>query len=533
MGGTPPDKLSAALLPPDLDELRVRHDREHTGAGSDLLLPVEDLERLSLVLQPPSGGLIDDRPVRIADLIGGIGGAGGSVRLADAERAIRDCLEDDLRHEEESLTESHDSDPTEAMVGLSIRDDPDAKDGRGAGAGSSQRKDQDEDEDEDEGYHKELSYTNLRGKTTLLKPNSRSDVRDSSSSSDDNGPGSVGGSAPNGRLHDLHISDCSDAIIYLLQPFEHATIAGCTGCTIVVGAIAGLLHIVDCERTKITTAARRVLVSNCFDVLHCVFTPSPPLLVGDNRSCQFAPYNTYYDGMREDLLATGLAAALVNPHGSAHGGTDAPQPALQCASNKWKQPVELAKLELPQLPPTSSSGAASAGGGFGGDDKAMKGADDSIQTPILLPPSEFQILFVPVDTDAMRQRRSAEEMKEMERSRTIVASSSQDDADDAESAAGRNKAGGSAPLDSQYCRILSDVLQLSPFRLPSDYERRALVKAERMKKLQVAMQNDLTEEQKLSLEDELNAGFRDWLVTSGNLRQVLDLVHMERKEQEA
>ena len=121
----------------------------------------------------------------------------------------------------------------------------------------------------------------------------------------------------------------------------------------------------------------------------------------------------------------------------------------------------------------------------------------------------------------------------MERSRTIVASSSQDDADDAESAAGRNKAGGSAPLDSQYCRILSDVLQLSPFRLPSDYERRALVKAERMKKLQVAMQNDLTEEQKLSLEDELNAGFRDWLVTSGNLRQVLDLVHMERKEQEA
>jgi hypothetical protein len=26
----------------------------------------------------------------------------------------------------------------------------------------------------------------------------------------------------------------------------------------------------------------------------------------------------------------------------------------------------------------------------------------------------------------------------------------------------------------------------------------------------------------------LNRGFRDWLVTSGNLRQVLDLVHLEQ-----
>jgi len=51
-------------------------------------------------------------------------------------------------------------------------------------------------------------------------------------------------------------------------------------------------------------------VSNSFDVVHYLFTPSPPLLVGDNRGCQFAPYNTYYEGLREDLLATGLAAVL-------------------------------------------------------------------------------------------------------------------------------------------------------------------------------------------------------------------------------
>lgn len=102
--------------------------------------------------------------------------------------------------------------------------------------------------------------------------------------------------------------------------------------------------------------------------------------MGDNRSCQFAPYNTYYDGLREDLLATGLAAALLNSDGSAYGGADLPQPALQCSSNKWKHPVELAKLEIPQLPgavPGSAAAVSSTGNtsphasGVGADDKAL------------------------------------------------------------------------------------------------------------------------------------------------------------------
>jgi TBCC domain-containing protein 1 len=50
-----------------------------------------------------------------------------------------------------------------------------------------------------------------------------------------------------------------------------------------------------------------------------------------------------------------------------------------------------------------------------------------------------------------------------------------------------------------------------------------------MRNIQQAAQKNLTEEQQLRFEEELNRGFRDWLVTSGNLRQVLDLVHLERR----
>jgi len=402
-------------------------------------LSLEDLEKLHFILQPSLGGGIDDPTIDYGQFLWNAIyrdvsiTAGASIPLGEVERLIRQQLTDSyqrhLRPEMEiaklSLNEPADNQPA----------------------------------DKGRGYQKELTYTNLRGTTIFLKPESTETQ----------------------HLHDLVISDCSDAHFYLLQPFEHVTISFCSGCTIVVGAVAGLLYILDCEKTQLTSAARRLLISNSSDVLSHIFTPSPPLLVGDNRNCQLAPYNTYYEGLREDLLATGLAAAVLQDQPPSPSSTStATSWPLQCASNKWKQPVELSKLEIPQVDEDSSNIAT--------DDAAM-------QTPILLPASEFNILFVPLVSHSR---------KETEESTT----------------------GG--PLESQYNKMLAEVLQLSPFRLPIEYERHALGKADRMRNLQSLMKT-LSEEQRARLEDELNRGFRDWLVTSGNLRQVLDLVHLERR----
>ena len=103
-----------------------------------------------------------------------------------------------------------------------------------------------------QGYRKELSYMHLRGTTILLKPNSLEVSLGGSAGSVDQQPFASSFNSTS-RLHDLAISDCSDVHMYLLQPFEHVTIAACTGCTIVVGAVAGLLHVVDCEKTTITS----------------------------------------------------------------------------------------------------------------------------------------------------------------------------------------------------------------------------------------------------------------------------------------
>ena len=61
-----------------------------------------------------------------------------------------------------------------------------------------------------------------------------------------------------------------------------------------------------------------------------------------------------------------------------------------------------------------------------------------------------------------------------------------------------------------------------------DYDRRVITKAERVRVLQQTMQ-ELNDNERATLQEELNRGFQDWLATSGNLRQVLDLVHLEKK----
>ena len=506
------------------DDLRRQHDDEHGNVGLSVRLSMEDLERLNFWLQPPSGGGVDDSPLKIGEylwssLYASPAPPTATIPIGDVEREVRRHLELELlmagveMDDKEDVSTSDYSDEETAVSSafsqLSLTESTSGDDGERA------RQPQ-------QGNRKEINYTHLRGTTILLKPNTLSPPSEvpgtASIASGDHHDLNLPGSQSNSRLHDLAISDCSDVHMYFLRPFENVTIAACTGCTIVVGAVAGLVHVVDCERTKITTASRRILLSNSCDTIMNVFTPTPPLLVGDNRSCQFAPYNTYYEGLREDLLATGLAAAAVpaenqSPfHGSRSIENEGAWPPLQCASNKWKQPIEISKLEIPQVAGSSSPPSGSPSSSPGADEKRAPNSnagtigDSSVQAPILLPASEFHVLFVPIDSESARQRRLELESHET--------------------------GGGSGEppsTESKYCRVLAEVLQFSPFRLPIEYERRALVKADRMRSIQQAIRKSVPEDKQLQFEEELNRGFRDWLVTSGNLRQVLDLVHLERR----
>lgn len=593
----------------DSKTIAQEHDREHGTIGLNVELTIEELDRLHLVLQAPSGGLVDEPPIAIGEHVLKCLASeeieshrnsastlaapttvrwhlmqNGLITLADAERVLRRYLEEELTMAKAELDGEGSSATTPSLedvtsrlstLSLGVPSIPPSSPLRSRGI-SLTSDSADTAAKDGSSYLKELSYQNLRSTTVLLEPGKDSTLGACVGGPSCNNDGTSGlmssadqscqpslttaqqhnvASQPlstqlslsptneSGRLHDLHVADCADTHFYLLQPFEHATIAACTDCTIVLGAVAGLLHVVDCERTTITSAARRVVVSNSYDVLHYVFTPSPPLLVGDNRGCRFAPYNTYYEGLREDLLATGLAALLrsASSSGSVSGSVQGDSaaspgrggevggrcmspialPTLQCASNKWKVPVELCKLEVPQLPNQNpgSSALESSGSSLspGADDRAT--VDVSMKTPILLPPSDFDVILVPVESEEARMRRmpASSGVSNDEEEKTVLVDDS----------VGESTTAMSSPIESEYCRLLADLLTQSPFHMPHDYERKVVAKAERVVTLQSAMQ-ELMYEQKAALEEELNRGFQDWLVTSGNFRQVLDLIHLEK-----
>ena len=217
--------------------------------------------------------------------------------------------------------------------------------------------------------------------------------------------------------------------------------------------------------------------------------------------------------------------------------------------------LELYKIEVPQLPNVQTPGSpnleSSGSLSPGADDRALGGSvDTTMKTPVLLPSSEFDVLLVPVESEEARvQRQMMRESQEAEAAAAAANANNEEENPVSEGGeedevgetttvysttssltgvTGERKGGGQKPQpESDYCRILADLLTFSPFHMPHDYERRVIAKAERVRGLQQAMQ-DLNDEQRTSLQDELNRGFQDWLVTSGNLRQVLDLIHLEK-----
>ena len=142
---------------------------------------------------------------------------------------------------------------------------------------------------------KELSYSNCNRTTILLRPYDKSAPapcpNDSEGSIDHNNARNTSSSSDGNSsmcLHDLSITRCGDVYMCLLQPFEYTAIFGCQSCTIVIGAVAGLLHVVDCDRVNITSAAHCILVRNCHNVKNFCFTPSSPLLVREGQDRCFS-----------------------------------------------------------------------------------------------------------------------------------------------------------------------------------------------------------------------------------------------------
>lgn len=289
------------------------------------------------------------------------------------------------------------------------------------------------------------------------------------------------------------VDRCVDAVVYLLAPFERATIARCSGCVVVIGACARALKVERCERVTIIAASRRVQARNVHECAFHLGVAEPPLFVGDCRGNFVAPYSTFYESLERHLAIAG-----VSPRSAA-----------------WNRP---ALVEVLSGTPEPTTGEASADGGFRAafetDPGRLRGRVDA------LPASEFSPFIVPFREDEEESYECDEGGRD---------EGGRDEGGGGSNAPEASNASGEA-LDTR-SRTRPPPTQANPFATPPEYVRALDEKVRSVASLRAALRDaGLDEGVKRELQATIQAHFKEWLLQSGSMRQVYDLARIERGE---
>lgn len=275
------------------------------------------------------------------------------------------------------------------------------------------------------------------------------------------------GAFPSGSVR---ILDCHDATIYALAPLQCVSVSCCSDCTVVVGAVGKLLRVERCMRVQLIAATRRIYVNASHDCIFYLGVNEQPVLLGDNRFVQFAPYNTHYERLAAHMEAAGCS----------------PSPSL------WDQPLVLVPdhhathAELLKSPDGKSPLARGKGG------PAFS----------ILPPEKLMPFVVPFRGGPGKLCGGPPASEVLMRSDSIGAS--------VRKGPGTGGAGGVFPL-------------------PPEYEAAVSKKIESVSRLRAAVKSaNLPEERKKEVQAVIQSFFREWLSSSGRLRAVFDLARMEK-----
>ena len=170
----------------------------------------------------------------------------------------------------------------------------------------------------------------------------------------------------------LQLIDCHGCFIYVLGPLRGAELLGCRSCTIVLGAVAGVVSAGHCASLKLVATAKALRVANCHESSLFLCVNSPPLIFGENPKLQLAPFPTVYAGLADHMVQSQLSPLL--------------------SHNFWNAPA------IPTAAPATAMAPAPAAVGRT-DPSAAAGASVGTTTPrfTLLPPARFLPFHVPMD----------------------------------------------------------------------------------------------------------------------------------------
>lgn len=111
-------------------------------------------------------------------------------------------------------------------------------------------------------------------------------------------------------------------------------VLGCTSCTIVLGAVSRNLSIEHCERLRVHAACGSVRIANCIEMNAFLCANRPPILTGENHRVSLAPFNAFFPRLARDLEDARIETRL--------------------AANLWDKPVAFSAPDGP-VPPAVAS----------------------------------------------------------------------------------------------------------------------------------------------------------------------------------
>jgi Tubulin binding cofactor C len=297
-------------------------------------------------------------------------------------------------------------------------------------------------------------------------------------------------SFPHGR--EVRITNCSESYIYLLCSLGRVSLIACRECTLFVGSCVSV-SLIGCDRVRVHAIARVCRLTNCFDTSIYLCTNRRPQIVGDCRRITLAPYNAAYPFVQRDLAAIG-----VNPN-----------------DNIWNQ------FYIPSLRTSGFMSSAPAS-------SPNKGNHESGLSPVsLLPPQRFTPFAVPVAPCADEWDNTASDVLEREASILRVlfkfglplpkeyADAIEDRRQTVESLCRQIR---QVEVDGKDA-AMSDNLPIS--------ERHSGYKSPPAGTGIYGVSSNGQQRLRTMVQSVVQDRFREWLVASGNMRQIHDLVRLD------
>lgn len=104
----------------------------------------------------------------------------------------------------------------------------------------------------------------------------------------------------------LNVTGCTDCCIYVMGSIRFCLVAGCHDCTIVLGGVSTLCTIQNCEKISVHVAAHCFKMENSIDSSAYLYCHVAPILTGDTRGIELAPYNVLYSQLEYVLEAASM-----------------------------------------------------------------------------------------------------------------------------------------------------------------------------------------------------------------------------------